>query len=135
MEKPEVSTHMSTRQSKVKETTKADTIQAIEQAMMQQERGRKLKQVYTLKDLVETPDSYMVVKPKTMRTIITLTNFAGERLKIRITQPVGGRFIQIVNINYDRLQDVIGMLQVIRQKLDENGADKKFIKPQPEQIL
>jgi hypothetical protein len=105
------------------------------QAMTQQERGRKLKQVYTLKDLIETPDSYMVVKPKTLRVIVTLTNFGGERLKVRITQPVGGRFIQVVNVNYDRLADVIEMLKVIKQKLDEAGAAQKFIRPQAEQIL
>ena len=110
-------------------------IQAIEQAITQQERGRKLKQVYTLKELVETANSYMVVKPKTMRIIVTLTNFNDERLKIRVTQPVSGRFIQVVNVNYDRLQDVINMLQIIKQKLDENGANKKFIKPQAEEIL
>jgi len=112
-----------------------DAIQAIEQAITQQERGRKLKQVYTLKELVETANSYMVVKPKTMRVVITLTNFGGERLKIRITQPVGGRFIQLVNVNYDRLQDVISILHILKQKLDEHGASQKFTKPQTEEIL
>jgi hypothetical protein len=122
---------MSARQK----STKTDVSQEIEKVMTQTQETRKLKQVYTLKDLIETPNSYMVVKPKTTRIIITLTNFNGERLKIRIVQPVTGRFVQVVNVNYDRLQDVINMLQIIKQKLDENGADKKFVRPQAEEIL
>ena len=126
---------MSARQTKPKETVKVDMSQAIEQAMTSQSRERKLKQVYTLKELIETANSYMVVKPKTMRIIVTLTNFNDERLKIRVVQPIGGRFIQVINVNYDRLQDIINVLNILKQKLDEQGASQKFTKPQPEQIL
>jgi hypothetical protein len=122
---------MSTRERKVKENVKVDTIQAIEQAQSE----KKLRQVYTLKEVIETPNTYLIAKHKIWRVIITLTNFNGERLKIRITQPINGRFIQILNINYDRLQDVINILTILRQKLHEQGADQKFIKPQSEELF
>jgi hypothetical protein len=126
---------MSTKERKPKENIKVDAVKEVEEAMIKQEQGKKLKQVFTLKDLIETPNSYFVAKPRASRIIITLTNFNGERLKIRITQPVSGRFIQIVNVNYDRLQDVINILSLLKQRLDESGASQKFIKQQSEELF
>jgi hypothetical protein len=96
---------------------------------------RKLRLVNTVKEVVETPNSYLVAKPRSWRIIITITNFNGERLKVRINQPVGGRFITIANIGYDRLQDLINVLLLIRQKLDEAGAKEKFTKQASEDFL
>jgi len=126
---------MSVRDRKVKENIKVDAIKEVEKTMVAEDNTRKLKQVFTLKELVETPNSYMVVKPKTVRIIITLTNFNGERLKIRVTQPVSGKFIQLINVNYERLQDIINILNILKQKLDENGASQKFLKPQSEELF
>jgi hypothetical protein len=97
--------------------------------------ARKLKQVKTVKEVVETANSYLVAKPRNWRVVLTITNFNDERLKIRINQPVGGRFITVVNVNYDRLQDLINLLMLVKQKLEEAGAKDKFLKQATEEIL
>jgi len=106
-----------------------------QEVVAQQQQQRKLKPALSLKEVIETPDSYLVAKPRTWRVVLTVTNFRGERLKIRITQPVGGRFIQILNVNYERLQDLINILLVLKQKLDELGAKDKFARPPHEELF
>jgi len=87
----------------------------------------KLTEVHTLEDLVKTANSYIVLKPRNIRWIITLTNFRNQTLKIRVTVPVVNRFITLLNINYHQLNDLLNIVTLLKERLDRVNGVEKFI--------
>jgi len=91
--------------------------------------GKKLKQVFSIKEVINTPNSYYKVFDPTSRWIIMLVNFDGRTLKVRIVNNVRGRIITILNINYNRLYDikkVINRLEDIFNIVEIRDMLKKF---------
>ena len=91
--------------------------------------GKKLRQVFSIKEVINTPNSYYKVFDPQSRWIIMLVNFNNRTLKVRIVNNVRGRIITVLNINYNRLYDikkVISRLEDIFSIVEIRDMLKKF---------
>ncbi len=73
--------------------------------------GKKLRQVFSIKEVLTNPDSYYKVFDARSRWIIMVVNFGGRVLKLRVINNVKGRVVVILNINYNRIQDLKRVLK------------------------
>lgn len=90
----------------------------------QSRRESKMKRVDSIDDLVNTANSYLVRNIDHPRWKLTLTHFDSGVYKIRVSAFVRDKkqYIDIVNVNANRLDNLISLLVKVRKALDEHGV-------------
>jgi len=93
-----------------------------------------LTQVSSLDELVRKPGSYLTVRLESPRWWLNIMHFADGNYKIRISAITGGGIVTIANVNASRLDDLINILQRVKQRLNEKGV-KTSVERQREEVI
>lgn len=87
--------------------------------------GGKLQRVNKLSEVVATKNSYIVRTLDSPRWIVTVMHFSDGNIKVRVSARTGQGLIQLLNLNAIRLDNMIELLTMLKQKLNELGVRTK----------